>query len=114
VGFQEPGGKVLFSKLESSKFKTRFHQRTAASNKGSRLKIQRLLHHLNNFQELFRINPLSYFTSSLFLYLQADIGNFVRPLRRSDSAPELFSASTQKNFRFMEERTINRTDTHVL
>ncbi|GBM56275.1 hypothetical protein AVEN_151952-1 [Araneus ventricosus] len=28
-----------------------------ASNKGSQLKIQRLLHHLNDFQELFRINP---------------------------------------------------------
>ncbi|GBM49178.1 hypothetical protein AVEN_148094-1 [Araneus ventricosus] len=31
--------------------------RNVASNKGSRLKIQRLLHHLNDFQELFRINP---------------------------------------------------------
>ncbi|GBN56097.1 hypothetical protein AVEN_224448-1 [Araneus ventricosus] len=31
--------------------------RNATSNKGSRLKIQRLLHHLNDFQELFRINP---------------------------------------------------------
>ncbi|GBL80140.1 hypothetical protein AVEN_29130-1 [Araneus ventricosus] len=30
--------------------------RNFASNKGSRLKIQRLLHHLNDFQELFRIN----------------------------------------------------------
>ncbi|GBN85905.1 hypothetical protein AVEN_226176-1 [Araneus ventricosus] len=31
--------------------------RNVASNKGSRLKIQRLLHHLNDFQEIFRINP---------------------------------------------------------
>ncbi|GBL75386.1 hypothetical protein AVEN_194580-1 [Araneus ventricosus] len=31
--------------------------RNDASNKGSRLKIQRLLHHPNEFQELFRINP---------------------------------------------------------
>ncbi|GBO19709.1 hypothetical protein AVEN_70567-1 [Araneus ventricosus] len=31
--------------------------RNVASNKGSRLKIQQLLHHLNDFQELFRINP---------------------------------------------------------
>ncbi|GBM11369.1 hypothetical protein AVEN_13591-1 [Araneus ventricosus] len=31
--------------------------RNVASNKGSRLKIQRLLHHLNDFQELFRIIP---------------------------------------------------------
>ncbi|GBN51138.1 hypothetical protein AVEN_218099-1 [Araneus ventricosus] len=31
--------------------------RNVASNKGSRLKIQRLLHHLNKFQELFRLNP---------------------------------------------------------
>ncbi|GBL95610.1 hypothetical protein AVEN_24818-1 [Araneus ventricosus] len=31
--------------------------RYVASNKGSRLKIQRLLHHPNAFQELFRINP---------------------------------------------------------
>ncbi|GBM10167.1 hypothetical protein AVEN_258767-1 [Araneus ventricosus] len=31
--------------------------RNVASNKGSRLKIQRLLHNLNDFQELFRINP---------------------------------------------------------
>ncbi|GBO13823.1 hypothetical protein AVEN_125289-1 [Araneus ventricosus] len=28
-----------------------------ASSKGSRLKIQRLLHHLNEFQELLRKNP---------------------------------------------------------
>ncbi|GBN77250.1 hypothetical protein AVEN_201952-1 [Araneus ventricosus] len=31
--------------------------RDVASNKGSRLKIQRLLHHLNDFQKLFRVNP---------------------------------------------------------
>ncbi|GBO01335.1 hypothetical protein AVEN_204450-1 [Araneus ventricosus] len=31
--------------------------RKVVSNKGSRLKIQRLLHHLNDFQKLFRINP---------------------------------------------------------
>ncbi|GBM99498.1 hypothetical protein AVEN_119777-1 [Araneus ventricosus] len=31
--------------------------RNVASNKGSRLKFQRLFHHLNDFQELFRINP---------------------------------------------------------
>ncbi|GBN57081.1 hypothetical protein AVEN_244564-1 [Araneus ventricosus] len=31
--------------------------RNVASIKSSRLKIQRLLHHLNDFQELFRINP---------------------------------------------------------
>ncbi|GBM52259.1 hypothetical protein AVEN_39772-1 [Araneus ventricosus] len=32
-----------------------FHD--VVSNKGSRLKIERLLHHLNDFQKLFRINP---------------------------------------------------------
>ncbi|GBN93220.1 hypothetical protein AVEN_216940-1 [Araneus ventricosus] len=31
--------------------------RSVASNKGFRLKFQRLLYHLNDFQELFRINP---------------------------------------------------------
>ncbi|GBN70582.1 hypothetical protein AVEN_58893-1 [Araneus ventricosus] len=31
--------------------------RNVASNKGPGLKIQRLLHHLNDFQEPFRINP---------------------------------------------------------
>ncbi|GBO38791.1 hypothetical protein AVEN_20539-1 [Araneus ventricosus] len=31
--------------------------RNVASNKGSRLKIQRLLHHLIDFQELLQINP---------------------------------------------------------
>ncbi|GBM86512.1 hypothetical protein AVEN_221454-1 [Araneus ventricosus] len=87
--------------------------RIVASNKGSRLKIQLLLHHLNDFQELLRINPLKIFHFKPFPFLQADIGNFLRPVRRSDSAPELFSASTQKNFHFMEKRTINRTDTHV-
>ncbi|GBM41347.1 hypothetical protein AVEN_241499-1 [Araneus ventricosus] len=30
--------------------------RNVASNKGSQLKIPRFLHHLNDFQELFRIN----------------------------------------------------------
>ncbi|GBL84204.1 hypothetical protein AVEN_118604-1 [Araneus ventricosus] len=88
--------------------------RNVASNKGSRLKIQRLLHHFNDFQELFRINSSSSFASSLFHYLQADMEIFLPPLHRSDSASELFSASTQKNFHFMEKRTINRTDTHVL
>ncbi|GBM24778.1 hypothetical protein AVEN_245033-1 [Araneus ventricosus] len=88
--------------------------RNVDSNEGSRLKIQRLLHHLNDCQELFRINPWSAFISTLFHYLQADMGNFLHPLRRSDSAPELFAASTQKNFYFMEKRIINRTDTHVL
>ncbi|GBN24654.1 hypothetical protein AVEN_53035-1 [Araneus ventricosus] len=88
--------------------------RNVASNKGSRLKIQRLLHHLNEFQEHFRINPCLASTSSLFHYLQADMGNILSTLRRSDRAPELFSASKQKNFHFMEKRTIKRTDTHVL
>ncbi|GBN08790.1 hypothetical protein AVEN_128559-1 [Araneus ventricosus] len=41
--------------------------RNVASSKGYRLKIKRLLHHLNDiFQELLRLNPLSSFTSSLF------------------------------------------------
>ncbi|GBM05044.1 hypothetical protein AVEN_60231-1 [Araneus ventricosus] len=31
--------------------------RNVASGKGSRLKIQRFLHRLDDFQELFRINP---------------------------------------------------------
>ncbi|GBM77655.1 hypothetical protein AVEN_226043-1 [Araneus ventricosus] len=31
--------------------------RNVASNKGSRLKIQQLLHHLNDFRDFFRINP---------------------------------------------------------
>ncbi|GBL70148.1 hypothetical protein AVEN_54841-1 [Araneus ventricosus] len=88
--------------------------RNVASSKGSRLKIQRLLHYFNDFKELYRINPESSLTSSLFHYLQADMGNFLHPNRRTDSAPELFSASTQKNFHFLEQRTINRTDTHVL
>ncbi|GBM41768.1 hypothetical protein AVEN_38637-1 [Araneus ventricosus] len=83
-------------------------------NVASRLKIQRLIHHLNDFQELLRIDPRSSLTSSLFHYLQADMGKFLHPLRRSDSAPELFSASIQKNFHFLEKRTFNRTDTHVL
>ncbi|GBL85757.1 hypothetical protein AVEN_193201-1 [Araneus ventricosus] len=32
------------------------HDLNVVSNKGSQLKIQRLLHHLNEFQELYRIN----------------------------------------------------------
>ncbi|GBM47206.1 hypothetical protein AVEN_271267-1 [Araneus ventricosus] len=84
--------------------------RNVASNKGYRL----FIHHLNDFQELLRINPRSSFTSSLFHYLQADMKNCFRHLRRSDSVPELFCASAQKNFHVMEKGTINRTDTHVL
>ncbi|GBN44985.1 hypothetical protein AVEN_206738-1 [Araneus ventricosus] len=50
--------------------------RNVASNKGSRLKIQRLLHHLSDFQELFRKNPLSSFTSSLFHSCNPILGFF--------------------------------------
>ncbi|GBM63845.1 hypothetical protein AVEN_193642-1 [Araneus ventricosus] len=88
--------------------------RNVASNKGSRLKIQRLLQNLNDLQELFRIKSMIIFHFKSFPFLQADMGNFLRPLCRSDSAPELFASSTRQNFHFMEERTINRTDTHVL
>ncbi|GBN86404.1 hypothetical protein AVEN_88289-1 [Araneus ventricosus] len=88
--------------------------RSLPNNKGSRLKIQRLLHHLNEFQEPLPINPWSTSTSSLFHYLQADIRILLRPLRRSDSAHGQFSASTQKNLHFMEGGTINKTDTRAL
>ncbi|GBN46942.1 hypothetical protein AVEN_201707-1 [Araneus ventricosus] len=81
--------------------------RNVASNKGSRLKIQRLLHHLNDFQELSNNSIIS-----LFHYLQADMRNFLRPLRRSDSAPELFSVSTQKNYHFMEKKN-NQQNRHT-
>ncbi|GBN66950.1 hypothetical protein AVEN_125228-1 [Araneus ventricosus] len=40
--------------------------RKVASNKGPRLKIQRLLRHLNDFQKLFRINPFDHLSLQAF------------------------------------------------
>ncbi|GBO15951.1 hypothetical protein AVEN_160963-1 [Araneus ventricosus] len=50
--------------------------RNVVSNKGSQFKIQRFLHYRNDFQELFRINPRSSFTSSLFHSCKPTLGVF--------------------------------------
>ncbi|GBO00173.1 hypothetical protein AVEN_237817-1 [Araneus ventricosus] len=77
------------------------YTRNVASNKGSRLKIQRLLRHLNDFQESISNKSMiiSHF-KPLPLPASRPWGIFFAPLfRGSHSAPELFSLP-QKNFHF--------------